>query len=112
MTTRPRAIFPGRTTYSDDSHFQETCKMMSETFLFPTPPKSRAARILEALHDRIEARHKRIGVARSLRALDRLDDRLLGDIGLTRADVEKMLAADRGRILAGISGRPFRRDGI
>ncbi|WP_413874255.1 DUF1127 domain-containing protein [Albidovulum sp.] len=86
--------------------------MMTETFLFPSRPKSRGARVLEALRDRIEARRKRRGMARSLRGLGRLDDRLLGDIGLTRADVDRMLGAEACPILVGVSGRPFRRDGI
>lgn len=76
--------------------------MMTETFLFPSTPKSRGARALEALRDRLESRRKRRGAARSLRALERLDDRLLSDVGLTRADVERMLPAGAGRITAKI----------
>lgn len=76
--------------------------MMTETFLFPTRPKSLRSRVLGALRDGLESRRKRLGMARSLRDLDRLDDRLLRDIGLTRADVERMLADDAGRMVAGI----------
>lgn len=76
--------------------------MMTETFLFPTRPKSLRSRVLGALRDGLESRRKRLGMARSLRDLDRLDDRLLRDIGLTRADVERMLADDAGRMVARI----------
>lgn len=86
--------------------------MMTDIFLFPSRPKSRGARLVDALRDRLEAERRRLAEARSLRGLDRLDDRLLRDIGLTRADVDRMLEAGAGGIMAGISGRPFPPDGI
>lgn len=84
--------------------------MMTEIMLFPPVPKSRGTRILDALRDRLAIRRERLGMARSLRGLDRLDDRLLSDIGLTRDDIERIRAPQPGRI--GLSGRPFRPDGI
>lgn len=86
--------------------------MMTEISLFPSPPKRRGMRSLEALRDWLALRRRRRDMARSLRGLDRLDDRLLDDIGLTRDDVGRIRAPRASLIMARISGRPFRPDGI
>ncbi|WP_291334820.1 DUF1127 domain-containing protein [Albidovulum sp.] len=61
---------------------------MSETFLFPAPTERRSTRLFALLGDWFEARQQRRAVARSIRGLSDLDDRLLRDIGLTRGDLE------------------------
>lgn len=63
--------------------------MLTEIFLFPEP-KRRGARLTQILTEWAAARLRERAEAKSLRDLEGLDDRLLRDIGITRADVAQL----------------------
>ncbi len=69
--------------------------MTSRKTSLPYPAVTTSAGPASVLRRLVDAALARQSHRRSLRALAELDDRLLGDIGLTRAEAEKRLALDR-----------------